>query len=88
MSPTSCQRSTLLQILAKQIMVDPHGEIIEHELNSPFVYLRSLAQGLSTPGNGKGGSEQIREGAQILKKPPTGNVERFLLYQVLIQGES
>ena len=65
MIPTSCQCSTLLQILAKQIIVDPHGEIIEHGLNSPFVYLRSLVQGLSTSGNGDGGSEQIREGALI-----------------------
>jgi hypothetical protein len=27
---------------------------------------------------GKGGSEQIREGAQISEKPPTDHVERFL----------
>ena len=56
----------------KQIIVDLH------ELNSPFVYLRSCVRGLSSPGNGKGGSEQIREGAQILKKPPTHNVVLFL----------
>jgi hypothetical protein len=42
-----------LQILAKQIIVDPHGKIVEHKLNSPFVYLRSLAQNLSTPEAGK-----------------------------------
>jgi hypothetical protein len=35
-------------------------------------------QDLSTPGNGKGGSEQIREGAQIPEKRPTPDVERFL----------
>jgi hypothetical protein len=43
------QQGILLQILAKQIIVDPHGKIVEHELNSPFVYLRSLVQNLSTP---------------------------------------
>jgi hypothetical protein len=31
-----------LQILAKQIIVGIDGEIAEHELNSPFVYLRYL----------------------------------------------
>jgi len=73
------KRFAILQILAKRIMVDADGEIIEYELNSPFVYLRSLVQGLSTPRNGKGGSEQIREGASICQKPPTDIVERFLL---------
>ncbi len=58
------RRSTLLQILAKQIIVDATGEIIDHELNSPFTYLRSLVDNLSAPDNGEGGSEQIREGAQ------------------------
>ena len=36
MSPMSCHCS-ILQILAKRIIVDTHGEIIEHELSSPFV---------------------------------------------------
>jgi hypothetical protein len=58
------QRSTLLQILAKRIIVDADGEIIDYELNSPFVYLRSLVDDLSTPGNREGGSEQVPEGAQ------------------------
>ena len=44
-------------------IVDPHGEIIEHELNSPFVYLRFLVQGLSTLGNGEGSSEHVPLGA-------------------------
>ena len=44
------QRVTiLLQIRAKRIIVDPHSKIIERELNSPFVYLRSLVQNLSPP---------------------------------------
>ena len=47
------KRSTLLQILVKQIIVDSTGEIIDYELNSPFVYLRSLVDNLSTPAKGK-----------------------------------
>lgn len=35
-------------------------------------------QDLSTPGNGEGGSEQVREGALICPKLPTDNVEWFL----------
>ncbi len=58
------QRATLLQILVKQIIVDSTGEIIDYQLNSPFVYLRSLVENLSTPcKKGEGGSEHIREGA-------------------------
>ncbi len=60
------QCSTLLQILVKQIIVDATGEIIDYQLNSPFVYLRSLVDTLSTPSTGEGGSERIREGAQFL----------------------
>ena len=56
------QRGTLLQVLAKQIIVDAKGNIVKHELNSPFVYLRSLVQNLSTPGSGDGGSEHVRLG--------------------------
>jgi hypothetical protein len=72
------QQGILLQILAKQIIVDPQGAIIEHELNSPFVYLRSLTQSLSTPGNGDGSSEHVRSGALISQKPPTHDIEGFL----------
>ena len=50
-------------------LVNADGEIIDYELNSPLVYLRFLVQGLSTPGNGEGGSEQIREGAQNKNMP-------------------
>lgn len=72
------QQGILLQILAKQIVVNPHGEIIAHELNSPFVYLRSLVQGLFTPENGKGGLDYLHVGASISQNPPTDDVERFL----------
>ena len=55
-------RSTLLQILVKRIIVDANGEIIDYELNAPFVYLHSLVQGLSASGNGKGGLTQAKRG--------------------------
>ena len=79
MSLTSCYFLTLLQILAKRIIVDVTGALIDYELNSLFVYLRSLIQNLSASGNGEGWcSEQIHEGASICQKPPTDHVERFL----------
>ena len=65
-------------ILAKRIIVNANGEIVDYELNSPFAYIRSLVQNLSIPGNGEGGSEHVPLGAQISKKPPTDNVERSL----------
>ena len=59
------QRSTLLQILAKRIIVNIEGEIIDYELNSPFGYLHSLVNFLFTPSNREGcGSEQIHVGPQ------------------------
>jgi hypothetical protein len=51
------QQSTLLQILAKQIIVDTQGKIVGHELNSPFVYLGSLVQSVSI--SGKSSSERF-----------------------------
>jgi site-specific DNA recombinase len=60
------QKSTLLQVLAKRIIVDGDGEIIDYELNSPFVYLRSLVNTLFSPSNGEGcGSEQSHVGALV-----------------------
>jgi len=58
------QKSTLLQILAKQIIVNCNGEIIDHKLNSPFLYLRSVVDYFFTPSNREGcSSEQIHVGA-------------------------
>ena len=60
------QKSTLLQILAKRIIVSGDGEIIDHVLNSPFLYLRSVVDYFFTPSNREGsGSEQIHVGAPI-----------------------
>jgi DNA invertase Pin-like site-specific DNA recombinase len=57
-------KGRLLKILAKRIIIDPDGLIINQELNSPFTYLRSLAEGLEVPsGSTFCGSEQVRLGA-------------------------
>ena len=73
------QKSTLLQILAKQIIVNGNGEIIDFKLNSPFLYLRSVVDYFFTPSNREGcSSEQINVGAPTSQKPPTSDVERFL----------
>ena len=42
---------------------------------------------LISPDFREGGSEQIREGAQILMKPPTDHVERFLSMLRFDSGE-
>jgi len=59
------ERFALLQISAKRLIVDI-DEIVEHELNSPFAYLRSFVQNLSTFGSGDGGSEHVRLGAHSI----------------------
>jgi DNA invertase Pin-like site-specific DNA recombinase len=60
------KQGILLQILAKQIIVNSFGEIIRHELNSPFVYLQSLVQNMPTTGNGEDGSFKVRDSAYKL----------------------
>jgi site-specific DNA recombinase len=59
------QQATLLQVLAKQIMITPEGEIIGQELHSPFVYLRSIADDFDSSNPLERGSEQVRLGALI-----------------------
>jgi len=78
MDEASGKGRSLLQVLTKRIILDPPGEILEHELNSLLVRLCSLVEGSFTPGNGEGGSEQVPLGASVFQKPPTDNVERFL----------
>jgi len=60
------QRAALLQILAKQIIVSPDGEMIGHELHSPFTYLTALVGDLRTRDASGRGSEQIHLGAPIV----------------------
>lgn len=57
-------KARLLKILAKQIIIDPDGQIIDYELNSPFTYLRCLNDGLNYPQSSPVcDSEQVRLGA-------------------------
>jgi hypothetical protein len=44
-------------------MIDSEGEIIDHELHSPFAYLRSLVDEFSTENPQECGSEQPLGGA-------------------------
>jgi hypothetical protein len=55
----------LLQILVKRIIINQNGQVIDYELNSPFIYLRSLVDRLSDPSIEPHGSEQFRFGVLI-----------------------
>ena len=62
----------MLNILAKQIIVSPDGEMIGHELHSPFTYLTTLVGDKRTNGaNGRGSELSGFE-------PLDDEVERFL----------
>lgn len=58
------QRTSLLQILAKRIIVSPDGEIIDYELHSPFIYLNRIA-------------DNLRTGTKSLAMVPSGPPERI-----------
>jgi hypothetical protein len=64
------QRATLLQIIAKRIILNLEGEIIDHELNSPFMYLNTLHNDMQIGKNQTVGSEKVRVGAP--RKNPKG----------------
>jgi len=66
------ERSTLLQILVKQFIVDQHGKIIDCELHAPFAFLRYLVEELYTLGSESRGSSQLRLGAQKIARFPGG----------------
>jgi len=55
------QKTNLLQIITKKVIIDCDGEIISHELNSPFEYLFTLAASFLGNCREGGGSEQIRD---------------------------
>ena len=57
-------KANLLKILAKRIITNPDGQIIDQELYSPFTYLRSIAESIENPSNSSRDSEQVRLGAQ------------------------
>jgi hypothetical protein len=54
------ERRTLLQILAKRIIVSTDGEIIGQELHSPFEYLTNIRMASGPTNVSRQGSEQIR----------------------------
>ena len=56
-------QSKLLKILAKKIIIDQEGRIIDHELHSPFTYLRGLAEEIEDPSSPCRVSAQARSGA-------------------------
>ena len=58
------QKNELLQIIAKRIIINPEGEIISHELHSPFSYLVTLIEALSTSNEEGYRSEYIHDGVQ------------------------
>ena len=59
-------RAALLRVLVKRIIVDSQGEIIGSELNSPFAYLRYLADEFQPVDIDLCGSDQVRLGAPII----------------------
>jgi hypothetical protein len=72
-------QARLLKILAKRIIINPDGQIIGHELHSPFTYLRSIAQGLEDPSSSHCDSEQVRLGApKIVYPEQLSENEQFL----------
>jgi len=65
-----------LQIPAKQIIVSSNGDMIGHELHSPFTYLTRLVAELCEEPH-KSGSDLVRLGVFENGEPPTMPVERF-----------
>ncbi len=57
------ERSTLLQILVKQFIIDGQGKIIDCELNSPFAFLQYIVKELPTLESGSRSSTQVFVGA-------------------------
>ena len=72
------KQALLLQIIAKRIIVNPDGEIIDHKLNSPFMYIWSIAEVFRDQDSSRRGSEQVPVGAQVIKDRSTDEVERLL----------
>jgi len=62
------EKAKLLQILAKRIIVTQEGEIIDHVLNSPFMFLRQITDEYFSISHNPRSSEQITVGAQIIKR--------------------
>lgn len=57
------QRTNLLQMFVKRIIINQEGEIIGHELLSPFEYLSTLTSCSESKNEEGGDSEQVRYGS-------------------------
>jgi DNA invertase Pin-like site-specific DNA recombinase len=57
------ERSKLLQIFIKRIIVDLQGKIIDFQLNAPFAYLQNVVEDLSNLDSVPRGSTQVLVGA-------------------------
>lgn len=57
------QKTNLLQIIAKRIIINPQGEILGYELNSPFSHLDTLASPQKGTNKEGGGLELVRYGS-------------------------
>jgi hypothetical protein len=71
-------RTKLLQIIIKQIIVNGEGKIIDYELNTPFAYLQDLVDLQLKLTKCSRGSDQIRVGAHTHKNRSSDEVERFV----------
>jgi DNA invertase Pin-like site-specific DNA recombinase len=71
------QKTNLLQIITNKVIINCSGEIISHELNSPFEYLFTLAASLNGETKEGGGSDHVRDRLLLSEKPFTDDVERF-----------
>lgn len=65
-------RRKLMQILARRIIVDPSGKIIDYELNSPFMYLDYLASDMRGVSNNPRGSSDVSVGVPFSHCGPSG----------------
>ena len=73
-------RSKLLQIIMKQIIVNEEGEIINQELNSPFAYLQDLVDLYRKSDKYSRGSDQVRVGEPGTRELLFENMEQFFEY--------
>ena len=61
------QKNNLLQLVVKRIIINREGEIISHELHSPFSYLSTLITRKNVKNEEGCSSESIHEGVLIYR---------------------
>jgi DNA invertase Pin-like site-specific DNA recombinase len=77
------EQAKLLQILINRIIVNPQGEIIDHELNSPFVYLRTIVDRLQSENQAEHGSEHVQYRPQGEREQSRSFVFKPLFWLIL-----